>query len=202
MSVRSLSLVAAAALATLAPIALRAQHGAGDASAVSAQPPHEASQYDFLVGQWELVVTPKVSGLVARIHGVPRLHGSWKASRALDGWGVEDELRIADESGNPIAYTHFTRVYDAGAKHWVVSAIDVYRQRLTTSSAQWQGGEMLTIADAIDPDGKPYRSRTHITDISPTSFHYSQDVSHDGGATWDQGHLVMEAKRTAVATSH
>ena len=201
MRVLSVSFAVAAAFATMTPIALCAQHGGSDA-AVGTQPPREASQYDFLVGQWELVVSPKVSGLVARIHGVPRLHGSWKATRALDGWGVEDDLRIADESGNPIAYTHFTRIYDASAKHWVVSAIDVYRQRLTTSSVRWQGGEMIAVVDAIDTDGKPYRSRTHITDISPTSFHYSQDVSHDGGATWDQGHLVMEAKRTAAATSH
>lgn len=200
MRARIVSLAVATALATMAPLALSAQHGGSDA-AVGTQPPREASQYDFLVGQWELVVTPKVSGLVARIHGVPRLHGSWKATRALDGWGVEDDLRIADESGNPIAYTHFTRIYDASAKHWVVSAIDVYRQRLTTSSVQWQGGEMIAVVDAIGADGKPYRSRTHMTDISPTSFRYSQDVSHDGGATWDLGHLVMEAKRSAVAAS-
>jgi hypothetical protein len=200
MRARSLLPVVVAAFATLAPISLRAQHG-GDA-APTTQPPHEASQYDFLVGQWELIVTPKVSGLVARIHGVPRLHGSWKAARALDGWGVEDDLRIADESGNPIAFTHFTRIYDASAKHWVVSAIDVYRQRLTTSSVQWEGGEMVAVVDAIDADGKPYRSRTHITDISQTSFHYSQDLSHDGGATWELGHLVMDAKRTAVTASH
>lgn len=196
MSVRGLSLIA---IFVLAPVALLAQHGA-DASSPNTRAPREASQYDFLVGQWELAVTPKVSGLVARIHGVPRLRGSWKGTRALDGWGVEDELRVADESGNPIAYTHFVRIYDAGAKHWIVSAIDVYRQRLTTSSAQWQNGEMLAIADAIDPEGKPYRSRTHLTDITPTTFHYSQDVSHDGGVTWELGHLVMEAKRTMATT--
>ena len=198
MFVRGLSLIA---IAVLAPITLLAQHGGGDGSSFVTRAPREASQYDFLVGQWELAVTPKVSGLVARIHGVPRLHGSWKGTRALDGWGVEDELRIADESGNPILYTHFVRIYDAGAKHWIVSAIDVYRQRLATSSAQWQNGEMLTIADAIDPEGKPYRSRTHLTDITPTTFHYTQDVSHDGGVTWELGHLVMEAKRVTGAAS-
>jgi hypothetical protein len=196
MRIRSLSFIAAI---SLAPIALAAQHGG--APAVPGRAPSEASQYDFLIGQWELIVTPKVSGLVAAIHGVPKLHGSWKGSRALDGWGVEDELRITDASGNPLSYTHFVRIYEAGAKHWIVSAIDVYRQRATTSSAQWLNGEMTTTADAIDPDGKPYRLRTHITDISPTSFHYSQDLSLDGGATWDLGHLVMEARRTVGTAS-
>jgi hypothetical protein len=197
MHVRGLSLIAVLALS---PAAIRAQHG-GDAASVTTRAPREASQYDFLVGQWELAVTPKVSGLVARIHGVPKLHGSWKGARALDGWGVEDELRITDESGNPILYTHFVRIYDAGAKHWIVSSVDVYRQRPSTSSAQWQNGEMLSLADGIDPDGKPYRSRTHITDISPTTFHYSQDISHDGGVTWELGHLVMDAKRMTGTAS-
>jgi hypothetical protein len=198
MHVRSLSLIF---LLAFAPASLRAQHGGSDASALSTRAPREASQYDFLAGQWDLAVTPKVSGLVARIHGIPRLHGSWKGARALDGWGEEDELRIADESGNPVAYTHFLRIYDAAAKHWIVSAVDVYRQRLSTSSAQWQNGEMLTVADGTDPDGKPYRSRTHITDITSTSFHYSQDVSHDGGVTWELGHLVMDAKRVTGSAS-
>jgi hypothetical protein len=193
MNVRGLSLACALALM---PLALPAQHSIG-ATSVSTRAPHEATQYDFLVGEWALSVTPKVSGLVARIHGVPKLHGTWKGSRALDGWGVSDELRIVDESGNPIAYTHFVRIYDATARHWIVTAIEVYHQRVTTSIAQWLGNEMSTVADGVDPEGKPYRSRTHITDISATGFHYSQDISHDGGATWEEGHLVMDAKRVA-----
>jgi len=193
MNLRELSLACALALS---PLALPAQHDSG-APAASTRAPSEATQYDFLVGEWALSITPRVSGLVARIHGVPRLHGTWKGSRALDGWGVEDELRIVDESGNPLAYTHFVRIYDAAARHWIVTAIEVYHQRVTTSIAQWQGHEMSTMADGVDPEGKPYRSRTHITDISATGFHYSQDISHDGGATWDVGHLVMDAKRAA-----
>jgi hypothetical protein len=197
MNFRSLSLTCAIALS---PIALRAQHS-GAAPPIVSRAPREASQYDFLAGEWTLAITPKVSGLVARIHGVPRLHGSWKGSRAVDGWGVEDELRIMDESGNPIAYSHFVRIYDAAARHWIVSAVDVSRQRVTTSIAQWQGNEMSTMADGIDPDGKTYRSRTHITDISATGFHYSQDISHDGGATWEKGHLVKQATRATGTAS-
>lgn len=193
MNVRELALVCALALS---PLALPAQRGTATPAA-GTRAPREAAQYDFLVGEWALAIKPKVSGLVARIHGVPRLHGTWKGSRALDGWGVEDELRIVDESGNPIAYTHFVRIYDAAARHWIVTAIEVYHQRVTTSIAQWQGNEMSTTADGIDPEGKAYRSRTRITDISAIGFHYSQDISHDGGATWEEGHLVMDAKRAA-----
>jgi hypothetical protein len=198
MNVRILSLLFATALA---PSALLAQHEAGADPSSAARPPREATQYDFLVGEWTLAITPKVSGLVARLHGVPRVRGSWKGTRALDGWGVEDELRIVDESGNPIAYTHFVRIYDPRARHWIVTAIDVRRQLVTTYAAQLQGKEMLSTSEGIDPAGKPYRSRTHITDISATGFHFSQDISHDGGATWDEGHLVMDARRAGASAS-
>jgi hypothetical protein len=198
MRARALSLVAAMALL---PLAVRAQHAGGGETVGETRAPREATQYDFLVGQWELTVTPKVSGLVGLIHGAPKLRGSWKGTRALDGWGVEDELRIADESGNPVAYTHFVRMYDAKAKRWVVSAVDVFRKRATISAAEWRGGEMVSTTDGLDPDGKPYRTRTRITDITPAAFHFQQDVSYDKGATWDEAHLVIDAKRTGGSAS-
>ncbi|HLB08818.1 MAG TPA: hypothetical protein VK617_04765 [Gemmatimonadaceae bacterium] len=198
MRARTFSLVAVMALL---PLAVRAQHPGGGDTVGETRAPREATQYDFLVGQWELTVTPKVSGLVGLIHGAPKLRGSWKGTRALDGWGVEDELRIADESGNPVAYTHFVRMYDAKAKRWVVSAMDVFRKRATISAAEWQGGEMVSTTDGLDPDGKAYRTRTRITDISPAAFRLQQDVSYDKGATWDEAHLVIDAKRTSGSAS-
>ena len=69
------------------------------------------------------------------------------------------------------------------------------RQRLSSASSQLVAGEMVSLSESMDPDGKPYRSRTRVTDITPTSFHYSQDVSYDNGATWEEGHLVIDAKR-------
>ena len=138
---RSCALLLAVIL--LAPAPALAQHGSG-ARAPSLRAPREATQYDFLVGQWELTVTPKVSGLAARIHGVPKLRGSWKAWRALDGWGIEDELRVIDASGNPQSFTHFVRLYDPAAKRWLVSTADVYRQQLTQATAEWTGREMVT----------------------------------------------------------
>ncbi len=185
------------AVMTLVPVTVRAQHGP-TAAPIATKAPKEASQYDFLVGQWDLTVTPKVSGLVARIHGVPKLRGSWKCWRALDGWGVEDELRIVDESGNPQALTHFVRIYDPAQRRWTVSAVDAYRQQLTQSTAQWLGGEMISTSDGTDGNGKRYTSRTRIGSITPSSFRYQQDRSYDGGKSWEEGRVVIEAKRVAA----
>ena len=75
----------------------QAQHGGGVPQSRTA--PAEAAQFAFLIGQWELAVHPAASNLAQKIHGVPKLVGTWKAWRAFDGFGVEDEMRITDESG-------------------------------------------------------------------------------------------------------
>lgn len=186
-----------ATLVLFSPIVAHGQHGTASRPAIKA--PREASQYDFLVGQWELDVRPKASGLAARIHGVPKLHGSLRAWRALDGWGIEDELRVVDESGNPQALSHFVRIYDPAAKQWVISAVDVYRQRMSQSFAQWDGTTMTSVGEGKDGDGRSYQTRTRISRITATSFRSQQDRSYDGGRSWDEALLVIDARRVAAS---
>lgn len=169
---------------------------AGLAHAQEAVPP-EAAQFDFLVGQWELEVTPKVGGLVAMIHGTPRLVGSWKAWKAFDGHGVDDELRIVDASGNPRSLSHSQRVFDAKARRWLVSGLDVYRARFGSSSGQWQGGEMRLEGSGQTHDGKPVLTRTRFYEISADGFRMRQDRSTDNGASWEEGTLTVVARRVA-----
>ncbi len=174
-----------------------AQHGSA-APAPDTRAPREASQFAFLIGQWDVSVKPKATTLATRIHGVPTLHGTWKAWRALEGWGIEDELRIVDDAGNPRTLTHFVRVYDASTKAWNVSALDVYRGKFTNSTANWQGSAMRTESQGMDAEGKPFRSRVTWSAISPTAFRYQQDRSTDGGRSWTEAFLVIEGKRTAA----
>lgn len=199
-SSRSLSpsLVFALLLAVSLPQVAHAQHG-GAALAADTRAPRDASQFAFLIGQWDVSVMPKATTLATRIHGIPKMHGTWTAWRALEGWGIEDELRIVDAAGNPRTLTHFVRVFDAATKQWNVSALDVFRGKFTMSTAIWQGGVMRSEAQGVDADGKPYRSRVTWSKITPTSFRYQQDRSTDGGRYWTEAFLVIEGKRTAAA---
>jgi hypothetical protein len=190
MTTRALALMAALAL----PAAAVAQHAAPNLSAV---PPREATQFDFLVGEWSLVVHPPVSTLVAKLHGIANLSGTWKAWRAFDGWGIEDELRIVDASGNPHAFVHAMRVYDVPARHWTASTLDVYASRFGSSMAEWKDGEMTVTSHGMTADGKPTVARTRFYDITPAAFEYQQEQSTDGGRTWTTT-LRMEAKRVAA----
>lgn len=184
----------------LSPAPAVAQHG-GMTVAPAGSAPREVSQYDFLVGDWDLTVEVPPTSFATRIHGMPKLVGTWKARRALDGWGLEDDLRITDEAGNPTALLHSVRYYDRNVRHWVISSLDVYRGRFSNASADWRGNFMLLGGNGIGVDGKPYVTRTRIYDITPGSFKFQQDRSGDGGKSWQEGTLKINAHRVGSKAS-
>jgi formylglycine-generating enzyme required for sulfatase activity len=94
-------------------------------------------------------VHPKVSSLVAMIHGSPKLVGTLKAWRAPGGLGVEDEMRIVDASGNPISLNHASRVFAQADARWRIIGVDTLRGRKSEASGQWQNGEMRLDAHAL-----------------------------------------------------
>ena len=192
-------LVAAMALTVPLRTAL-AQHGGATPAPPSA--PAEARQHDFLVGQWELEVKVPAQGLAQKIHGAPKLAGSWKAWRAFDGFGVEDELRITDVAGNPLSVLHSMRFYDRTTRQWSISALEVYRGRFQTATAEWKDGAMVQSSRGSDADGKPYLTRTRFSDITATSFRFQQDRSYDEGKSWTEGTLRIAAKRIAASAPH
>lgn len=195
MKARSLWIVLAF---LVSPVAARAQHGS--AAPAVRTPPREAAQFNFLVGQWELVVKPAPTSLGQRIHGTPKLVGTWKGWRALDGWGIEDELRITDNSGNPMSLNHAVRYYDATARRWKTSTVDVYRGVFTASVAELRGTDIVTSSQGTDADGKPYLSRARYSDISPSGFRFVQQRSSDNGKTW-KDNLTIEAKRVSASAA-
>lgn len=173
-----------------------AQHGPTATGAASA--PAEGKQHDFLVGQWELTVKVPAVTLAERMHGVPKMVGSWKAWRAFDGYGVEDELRITDASGNPITLVHSLRFYDRTARQWAITALDVYRGKVSSFTASWNKGSMEQESRGTDAEGKPYLARAAFSDITPTSFQFRQDMSYDNGKSWKKNTLIIEATRVSA----
>jgi hypothetical protein len=179
------------------PSIATAQHG--DPSAASApSAPAEAKQHDFLVGQWELSVKVPATSLATRLHGMPKLVGSWKAWRAFDGYGIEDELRITDASGNPVTLVHSLRYYDRTTRQWNITSLDVYRGKVSTLTSSWGKGTMLQESRGVDQEGKPYLVRARFIDITPTAFRFRQDRSYDDGKSWKEDTLVIQAKRVAA----
>jgi hypothetical protein len=193
---RAVTIMLASASLTIAPAA-RAQHGAAPAP-LSTNAPAEAAQFAFLVGQWELTVTPKAANLGQRIHGTPKLSGTWKGWRAFDGFGVEDEMRIVDGSGNPMSLLTTLRTYDQAQRKWTQVSLDPYRARFTPATAEWRDGEMVVRSTGRDTDGSPYVQRTRFYDITADGFKYQADRSTDGERTWNEAVLRIEARRVSA----
>jgi len=196
-----LSLLLLAVVLALPNAGLAQQHGSGAAAPPPTSAPTEAKQFDFLIGQWELEVKPKVNSLAAMIHGTPKLVGSWKAWRGFDGFVVEDELRVVDASGNPMSLNQALRIYDRNQNRWTIVGLDVYRARVSNSIAHWQGSEMRLEGNGTDSEGNPYLSRTRYFGITPDAFRMQQDRSSDNGQTWDEATLVIEAKRVGATAT-
>lgn len=184
-------------LALLAPAS--AQHGGAGGGGL--RPAPEVAQFDFLIGDWELEASPKASGFAAMIHGAPRLLGRWTVKRAWEGFGLQDELRLFDAGGNPVALSQGLRLYDAKTQRWQSHSLDVYRARLSSSSGQWHGGEMRFEGQGQSADGKPRLTRSRFYEIGPNGFRWRQDVSEDNGATWEEGSLNIVAKRKPKTAS-
>ncbi|MEC5217987.1 hypothetical protein RCH09_002953 [Actimicrobium sp. GrIS 1.19] len=167
------------------------------ASAASVAAAPEARQFDFMVGQWQVSGELKVSGAMALFHGNPKLAGGWKAWRAADGQGIEDELTLTDASGTVLSAVHFTRKFSPDENCWKVTGRDTYKGALPTpATARWQGDEILMTSSGTTPEGKHYRNRTHYLAITPVSFRMVQDRSYDEGKSWDTGTMTLDVRRT------
>jgi hypothetical protein len=159
----------------------------------------EATQFDFLIGQWNVEVHPKINSLAAMIHGTPRLVGIWKAQRAADGLGIEDELRVVDGSGNPLSSNRVRRTYDKVQARWTISETDAQRGRSSAATGQFIGGEMHLEGHYTDPEGKLTLTRTRYFNITADSFRMQQDRSTDNGQSWDEAALTIDARRVTAA---
>ena len=138
---------------------------------------------------------------VRLVHGDVVMTGTWKARRALDGWGVQDEMQLFDPSGDPAALVAATRFYDARAGHWMTTSLDVYRGRQTVSTARKLDAGMQSDIRSQDAEGKPVRTRATIGATDVDHFVFRQDRSYDDGQTWDEDVLVIEARRTSNGAS-
>jgi hypothetical protein len=167
------------------------QSAAQDGPALKAPPP-EASQFDFLVGEWTVDVTSKAPGTP------PQYHGVWRAAKTLNGLGVVDEYGIVDDS-NRVVYSGTTlRVFDTKAGKWTMRYVD----QLGGRTGRWselvgvkEGREIHVEQRGQALDGRTTILRIRYYNIQPHHFSWAADQSSDGGATWVRDYLRLEATR-------
>ena len=149
--------------------------------------------FDFLIGEWSLQVKPKVNSMAALFHGAPEWVGAWTGS-ALPGGGVEDDYRVSDASGNPIAAVHSERRFDAEREIWTVTSEKPdHADRWSSHAATLADGVELT-GERSTADGKTFRFRVRFQDIDVDGFVAREERSFDGGASWEEAVVVYATR--------
>ena len=129
------------------------------------------------VGSWDLVVTDIDADGAETVTA-----GEWHFGWALGGRAVADVWicppRTAD-GASPGEHGLTVRFYDealgAWRSTWIGPGREVVRQFVARAE-----GDGIVLSGTFD-DGA---LRWAFSDITPTSFRWRNEVSHDGGATW------------------
>ncbi len=167
----------------------------GFSTAQSNQDPgHEKSQidsatasvhdFDFLVGRWR-VHHRKLKERLANNHEWVEFEGTLSSQALMGGYSNVDDL-VLDVPGG--AYRGVAlRSFDSRTKQWSIWWLDI-RTPLGPLDPPMRGGFHNGVGTFYADDtfnGRPVRIRFIWSKITPTSCHWEQAYSPDGGTTWE-----------------
>ena len=136
----------------------------------------EAQTFDRLIGSWDADFSfPQADGTVRHKKG--ELHFGW----VMDGHAVQD-LWIGYPTGEQKECTIGTtfRFFDTKLKQWRIVFINPQFNYVVTTQGGREGDRI--VLRGSDSDGLPIRWT--FSEITPQSFHWTGEKSHDGGKTW------------------
>ena len=146
--------------------------------------------FDFLLGSWEFTAESKVPGVP------PKYQGRWTAERIGDGTLVEDDFTGLDDRGRRVYLGVTIRAFDAKAKRWTTAFVEPVRY-LEGQTAKWSLGTAWRERHEMreGPLDEAKASRARFYDIAPDHFSWSMDRSTDGGKSWINDYLRVQARR-------
>jgi len=136
----------------------------------------EAQTFDRLIGSWDADFGfHRDDGTV--YHKKGELHFGW----VMDGHAVQD-LWIGYPTGEQKERTIGTtfRFFDTKLKQWHIVFINPQFNYVVTTQGGREGDRI--VLRGLDSDGLPIRWT--FSEITPQSFHWQGEKSHDGSKTW------------------
>jgi hypothetical protein len=146
--------------------------------------PEGTSQYDFLIGDWEVDVTLRRNGQ-SPLEYRAKWHNHWIA----DGYMVMQEWRGPYSTGVEL------RSYDPAEDLW--HGRNIYVPSPGTwyeNTARLTGSDMIVTTVRTTADGEESITREIYFDISNAGFRIRSEVSLDGGVTWSAGRYSAIAR--------
>lgn len=152
---------------------------------------YEAHQrdFDYLLGDWEFEAQSLEYG---------RFRGRWSAVR-LPGGQILDEYRVLGEDGETYYVTTTLRNFNAALDRWELVGMEPGNGLQDMGTARLVGDEMHLEQRFGVMSDQPSIWRIRYYDIRAARFSWTADRSHDGGITWERGHMRIEARRVGPA---
>jgi len=145
--------------------------------------PPELARYDFLIGDWDLVVTNTTPAGETRVNKA-KWHNIWIGK----GYVVQQVWRSAYTIGNEF------RSYDAKQGKWVGQNI-YFNSNWRATEIEFVDGNMIVYNPHAEDQNGIFTNRETYYDITENSFKIKSDRSDDGGESWRPGRYVIEATR-------
>lgn len=147
------------------------------------------NDFDYLLGDWEFNADDKQWG---------KYIGRWSAIKLEDGQ-ILDEFRVLGDKGETYHITMTVRNYNKHHGRWELLGIDGGSGLRDIGTAIRKGDEMHIDQTYGASTDKPTQWRIRYYNIKPNTFSWTADITKDGGKTWIEKHLVIEAKRIGPA---
>lgn len=182
-----LSLLAAAGAASTA--------GAAETPAPEPMAPQSPGlgDWDWLVGRWK-VRHHRLKERLAGSHEWEDFDGTSQEWLTLGGYGTIDD-NVIELPGGTYRAMGF-RAYNPETRQWSIWWLDARRQTIDPPvRGGFRDGKGIFVGDDV-LRGMPVRVRFEWSDITPTSAHWEQAFSPDGGRSWEMN-WSMEFTRLA-----
>jgi hypothetical protein len=156
-----------------------------------------ASDFDFLLGEWEVVHDKLVDPFGPPDGPRVRFRSTASVRPILDGLGTADETRgtLPDGTG----FVGFSlRLYDPATDEWAIWWASAARPGVLDDPVRgrFDAGRGTFVGRATTGD-RTYLARFHWIDTLGPSPTWEQDFSFDEGATWEPVNWRMVHSRAA-----
>ncbi|MBI2770956.1 MAG: hypothetical protein HYX47_15130 [Burkholderiales bacterium] len=156
--------------------------------------PPEASQFDFLIGDWDVEATR------LKEDGAPLLRytAAWNAVHLNGGRMVMDDFRALGPAGQPVSSFVTLRTYSESTQRWEFVGLQALQPPFPM---EWHGafvdGEMLLDASGKGPQGQLVKTKIRFFDIAAGSFSWESSMSLDGGTRWKKTAQLQATRKSA-----
>jgi len=158
--------------------------------------PAEASQFDFLLGEWDARTTRYRSDGSE----IGSYAGTWRARHLHEARMILDEFTARLDDGSELSYMATLRTFSTATQRWEMTFLIAHQPQLITSfSGTFEDGEMKLEGSGRTLMGAPVLARVRFSEITPTSFLWENRVSLDDGATWYRDGRISAQRRAPPA---